>query len=91
MPLPYHDHRMSPQEFVERWLPVQKGKSWGEWGSRKLAQELLSEATGCAWNTANNWLSDPTSAPDLAYRHLWLLNKVWEFQESLSDSADKST
>ena len=91
MTLPYHDHQMTPLAFVERWLPVQKGKAWGDWGSRKSAQELLAQATGYTWNTANNWLSDPDTVPDLVYRHLWLLNQVWSFQENLSQSAENST
>ena len=83
MPLPYHDHRLSPLQFVRRWLPEQKGKEWGDWGSRKLAQELLSEATGYSWNTCNIWLSDPDSVPDLVCRHLWLLDAIWSLQKKL--------
>ena len=81
------DHRMTPVQFVTRWLPDTKGIGWGEWGSRKVAQELLAEVSGYNQTTTSNWLSSTDRVPDLVMRYLWLLNQVWEFQTRLSNSA----
>jgi len=71
---------MPPAKFCEKWVPVIKGKSPGDYGYRRSCCALLANLTGYKESTVSNWLIEGFQVPFLVGRYLRLLDVLLEIQ-----------
>ena len=83
---PQINGRMSPVEFVTKWLPIYTKYTWGQHGSRKAAIEMLIQLTDYKFNSINNWLSNDSEVPGLVFRYLFVVDVMWEISRKINST-----